>query len=37
MSLRSHLKSVIVFLAIRDLISPKLATWLINTGGMRHV
>lgn len=35
--MRSKLKQVIVALAVRRLIPPGLATWLINSGGLRHV
>ena len=34
--IRTRIKALIVSLAVWGLISPGLATWLIQRGGMRH-
>lgn len=34
--IRTRIKAMIVSLAVWGLISPGLATWLIQRGGLRH-
>lgn len=36
-SIRSRIKAAIVRLALWGLLPPKLAEWLIQRGGLRHV